>query len=453
MKTKILTYIVILFTIFSCQKIDNQKNISYKDIPLESSISLTQAIDVANKFFANNNFTKSNDISNIKSTKIITDSYNKPLIYIINYNPTGYVIISSTRDFFPIIAFSKEHQFNDHTSNSSISFWIETVKNNIQNSYTLTDSIKNRISLSWQNLINHSNLNEPKSTVTKTVDMETLFQNRIEELRQTLPETYSFHRLSEVFDSGDFPDTDGAYYHYCTLARQYESQLEYTIVGINTGQESYITEPLLNTNWSQNFPYNYLCDNPNEPAGCGTIAIAQIMNYYRHPNSYQWDDMHIFPNTQILIRDVKRALGNTHSSNNNTINNALHSFEYESYYSNHSSSSAFNQLYYSRKPILMTGILPNSNSGHAWICDGVQRINYFLSYFIEVFYRNEYQSPEDFPSIEAPNRINGGHYNDTYYHMNWGWGGDCNGWYLNEATNTTYGNFSSDRKDFYINIH
>lgn len=42
--------------------------------------------------------------------------------------------------------------------------------------------------------------------------------------------------------------------------------------------------------------------------------------------------------------------------------------------------------------------------------------------------------------------------NYSYSHMNWGWYGDDNAWYLEDNIETSLGNFKSDRKDI-INIH
>lgn len=36
---------------------------------------------------------------------------------------------------------------------------------------------------------------------------------------------------------------------------------------------------------------------------------------------------------------------------------------------------------------------------------------------------------------------------DTYYHMNWGWGGSEDGYFYENAVNPSPYNFSTDRKD------
>ena len=77
-----------------------------------------------------------------------------------------------------------------------------------------------------------------------------------------------------------------------------ESRLEATMVirkewdnllngrGLEPKSRSFV-KPLIRTKWSQKLPFNNLCPiygNGNHcAAGCGAIAMAQIMNYWEHP--------------------------------------------------------------------------------------------------------------------------------------------------------------------------
>ena len=61
-------------------------------------------------------------------------------------------------------------------------------------------------------------------------------------------------------------------------------------------------KPLIETRWGQNYPFNLLCpktDDSSEPntyklAGCGPVAMAQVVNYHRYPSmspdgQYEYD--------------------------------------------------------------------------------------------------------------------------------------------------------------------
>ena len=65
-------------------------------------------------------------------------------------------------------------------------------------------------------------------------------------------------------------------------------------------------KPLIRTQWGQHFPFNLLCpetdksneQNPYKLAGCGPVAMAQVVKYHRYPSmspdgeyKYEWDLM------------------------------------------------------------------------------------------------------------------------------------------------------------------
>ncbi len=63
----------------------------------------------------------------------------------------------------------------------------------------------------------------------------------------------------------------------------------------NVGQRSVIVEPLIDTEWGQDEPYNLQCPN-GYPTGCVATAMAQIMKYHNFPphgigaHSYNWNN-------------------------------------------------------------------------------------------------------------------------------------------------------------------
>ena len=65
-------------------------------------------------------------------------------------------------------------------------------------------------------------------------------------------------------------------------------------------------KPLIRTQWGQGYPFNLLCpetdksneENPYKLAGCGPVAMAQVVNYHRYPSmspdgeyEYDWNLM------------------------------------------------------------------------------------------------------------------------------------------------------------------
>ena len=78
-------------------------------------VSKDQAIEVANAFLGVHA-----GISGLRSSAVtqsnpqietIKDQSNDPLIYVMNYPEGGWAIVSATRNFYPVLAFSDKNSF------------------------------------------------------------------------------------------------------------------------------------------------------------------------------------------------------------------------------------------------------------------------------------------------------------------------------------------------------
>ncbi len=228
--------------------------------------------------------------------------------------------------------------------------------------------------------------------------------------------------------------------------------------------------PFLNTNWHQYSPYNDACptrncSNGKALAGCGPIAISQIMNFYTRPNirtqfgisgpnkpifspalNYPFDDLNNNSGDRAaLIREVGNLAGTNYFNypNCNTMTwreNVKQAFQGAGY------SNAGNRISYigsfssieseilTGRPVIMDGTTGNVccfqgtlNDWHIWVIDG---------YSYSTWY----------------NRENGQcmQYTAKNFHMNWGWGESYNNWCaifnlsgggsnFNSYLNATYG--------------
>ncbi len=222
------------------------------------------------------------------------------------------------------------------------------------------------------------------------------------------------------------------------------------------GSNEVVVDPLLTTEWDQDYPYNYFCPSDyNGPggrvyAGCVATAMAQVMKYWNYPaqgsgshsytpdgyatqtvnfgtTTYEWDNMpnSISSYSQQTYIDavatllyhcgvaVDMAYGYDGSGAYSTdVPNALIN------YFNYSSSSTYKprSLYTDEhwiallkseldegRPLYYSG--SNQNSGHAFVCDG---------------YRS-----------------------DDYFHFNWGWSGSHNDYWAIGALNPGSGGSGS----------
>ncbi len=418
-------------------------------------ISSEKAQHVATQFATNlfsNSVTKSGP-SIIKEMVNISSDTGEPLMYIINYVPEGFVIVGASKDYYPILAYSENGFYSVEDTDSPVNiFWLNETKNTISKSKYFPNSIKIAMRYLWLNYSDKAircTTNNPATKAYGNNDpMEAQFQARIAELKEELGGAVTFYRLSEI-GMTEFPDTPGAYMHYCQMAQEAGSPLEYTIIGLCGGSLTKTTGPLLTTQWRQDFGFNLLCANYPEPAGCGPIAIAQIMKFHKYPTSYNWTAM---PNntasyeTQILIRDIQNL--STDSASASKIINTFEHFGYSTSISMYSEDATIDEIVNDNQPFIMQGWTEN-DLGHSWVCDGVQRTYNTSGYFIEFYIDGEYCSLEFAPSKDDVVYVSSPV--SYYFHQNWGWGpGGGNGWYSPNDVSTRNGNFNISRQSIYI---
>ena len=209
--------------------------------------------------------------------------------------------------------------------------------------------------------------------------------------------------------------------------------------------------PLLKTSWNQDAPYNNLCptyapDNAHAATGCAATAVAQVMNYHQWPKqgtgeysyvcnvnnngeqtlsadfgatTYDWDNMlnHYEGNyteaqgnaVATLMNHVGIAAHMDYGATSNTTTFAamegLRSyFKYNKsmklYTRTHIITEQWDSLLMNElinaRPVVYAGFTPNGG-GHGFVLDGCNA--------------------------------------DGYYHINWGWGGSSNGYFLITALN------------------
>lgn len=210
-------------------------------------------------------------------------------------------------------------------------------------------------------------------------------------------------------------------------------------------------DPILVTRWGQYSPYNLYCPN-RYPTGCTITAVAQILSYYQTIEHVAWQYKNDKGETQIdwtnvidecrmyngklftskysrQIAHLMRYLGISFDADyKNTGTEVIITKPIEwlnksggikaTKLENFKASKVKNaikagNLVYARGNSSRTnfkGIRPQYSGGHAWVCDGY-------------IYQYGYNIAEKF-----------------YFHCNWGWNGDFNGYFLSKAfdTNNAY---------------
>lgn len=249
---------------------------------------------------------------------------NQILAYAVNFKNGGYNIVSATQKYSPVIAFSEEGniQPNYKDENPSLAFWLDFMKEDMLyqiNKDNDSDSISINNRKLWKTYEAAALTNENISRTT-TKDHRYWYseeRNKAYNMSFTDPASLmseDLQRLSSIILT-DYGNRNYLTNGEITDLKTANSALKstYSRAGLNQspaffwneynkGYNKYNIEALVKTRWHQEWPYNLLnplknnaasSSNPNvlhQPLGCVAIAISQILNYYRYPQTLSRKD-------------------------------------------------------------------------------------------------------------------------------------------------------------------
>ncbi len=218
--------------------------------------------------------------------------------------------------------------------------------------------------------------------------------------------------------------------------------------------------PFVTVKWGQTHPEGEYC--PNGVSGCTNTALAQIMSYYAYPDDIDltfqgtilsnivlsWEQMKAHqtghsmtscstPVVHMKIGCLLRQLGEMNHSSYDSINMRTGTYDYYVPYTmanlgynmgnwySHNWNYLKGQLNSSHL-MYISGIDDEENAGHGWVLDGYKEIT-----------KTTYQFVPGIDNIWVIGRI----ITETTQlcHYNWGWYGDCNGYFLSDVFETQGG--------------
>lgn len=466
----------------------------------EVFVSKEEGLEVANDFFekltngANSslkgNKTRSNEISSIETI----GKDNKPLMYVINYTDRGFVVVSATKDYYPIIAYSDESNLDISKGIPGLDAWIEEAKTQIEESSEKSDSVKTQIRNLWEKESISSN--QTKNDITRSgslTDADIACYMRCEDLLNQYgyegDQGWHFVPLSDarqVFEEKGF---SGIYQNLCYSAEFNHSLASNSVLGYKICTTKRKVGPLIKTNWHQNSPFNNYCNG--SPAGCGAIAVAQVVYYHQYPQLYTYNGISFEINSipkesnanspqGLFVRMIADYIG-THFTSGYSyttpggIEDGMKMIGYDVSTGDEDEwMRVNNELFSGKNPIIMLGnednlsFLPGAlqyiGDSHYWICDGADETTFnVLFLFTEWQPYGKGQFVPGWNSIDDPYTF-GGSVGYEYFHINWGWGGSSNGWFgdvsnskngsydYNDQNNTNHGHYEHSRKNFYIKV-
>lgn len=203
--------------------------------------------------------------------------------------------------------------------------------------------------------------------------------------------------------------------------------------------------PKVKVLWGQHSPYGDECSNGI--AGCANTAMAMIISYFEFPQVLQltypnhpqysvifnWDELLLHAKapsrgcqenrvaeTHAALAQMCRQLGYLAGSSYYPTKTRTSTYAPPSVLSNLGYNVS--PLYYFNEENCRTALhgfnlvyMMGSavEGGHAWLMDGYKYVD------------------------TATLRLDGSHVMKTYFHYNWGWNGDCNGYFLSDVFDTT----------------
>jgi len=194
--------------------------------------------------------------------------------------------------------------------------------------------------------------------------------------------------------------------------------------------------PLLSTKWGQGAPFNgAVC----KKLGCSTIAVGQIMNYHKYPDTFQWEKISVIGSEeqQQFLKTVGINLGIDYSTDKASadmgdVKAAFKKFGYtqliqKSDLNIHQISTEI----YSGHPFCVAGCTHqilgfDSGDGHIWVCDGIRYSGdnvMVITVYAPLLYPNPgslFATDPYVPQYDMKTDNSYGIY--TFWHLNWGWG-------------------------------
>lgn len=396
-------------------------------------------------------YTRSNHNKTIKNTSVILGEDNKPCMYAVNFNEDGFMLISATTKYYPIIAIIDKGNYPDNMHESGYDV---IINDNIVNiGLAQTDRHDFKCQTQWSRFMS-----------SDYPAFETRAYNDYLEAFDTWSEKISEdgHRIIKLTKcKGILPDD---VYEKFVAASQSEDLWEGT--EYEWSNTAYVVErivedfknigPLLTTRWKQTENFN---TSGYDALGCVTIAVGQMMKFFKHPTYYDWNNMPDEKPNETTTSFLSKLRGELKVSDGGSAKDSdaervLKSYGYQISKKNHNASLVFAHLATKKRPIYAGGQRSdNIFKGHAWVIDGLYFHEIITTYTLyrlsDVWYPEfKYDNAENADPWTTCSQV-------TLYHMNWGWGGNKDGWFIDDRIQLTFDNgekrnYSKNRTEIYI---
>ena len=415
-------------------------------------VSLSETdVKIVSNLYSKMAKTKSNN-REIKEVIPIKGEDGKVMMYAVNY-ADGYIIVSATKRYYPILADVRSGNFSLDDSSSGLKLLIDDFSERIN----MVEEMENYPDLSrfWEPYLNPVSVDIERTKANS--DFYDLFESYLDEWYADGCNVYYLYNQPE-----NMPDD-----MYNTFYRMAEDDMaevngypfrECAVITEQTFENSKTKGPLLGTKWDQVSGFDSELSG-NKKMGCVTIAVGQIMKYHEYPNTFNWSSMangYATPASASFLATLRSKLkvADNGTTTDKCAKNAFKDYGYTcSDVLTHDNTKVVKSLN-NYNPVYMSGMNKyKPEEGHAWVCDGYMYTIPSRKYTLYLLLFED-GKPSSFDSWYEETIY------DTYpffFHMNWGWGGSHNGYFLDSNMDlSSQGfkvNFSVHRKNLIVSGH
>lgn len=428
----------------------------------------------------------------VQSTSTLYTSSGEPALYIINYSPEGYAVVSASRNYTPIVAHSPKGFISLKDDNNPAKALLEDYVRQIEYANTLPDSLTRLARMQWEML------NNEKPEHLRSIEYD---ENAYNELYKTISiyekQGYKVYRYADLLGIYSEPQGDhsSGYNGYPDNSdtgtiippkdkweidwniKLYASKVysidNHVLIAIKEHRQESYYPPLLTTTWGQGWypkkeedrewysqltTYNMYIPNLYV-VGCVPVAIGQLMRYHKHPKYFAWEDMpydHPTKTTAYFLYDIATKMHTTFGEESETYTSGAHSFLLQNKYKTRLFKGEVKLIELINsiadgQPIYIAGEgynpIKKKKVGHAFIADGYE--SHYSHYEVKVI---AFDSPMSRPELDGMSPIftSWVHKSDnSMFHINLGWGGISNGYYHLNAIH----HYNNKREYLFVTPH
>lgn len=365
------------------------------------------------------------------SVETISGTDGKPLVHIVNYGENqGYAIVSAQKYFEPVIAYSSEGHFDvDQIKGSPAEKWLDEMTEYIDTPSLIPDSVKEQNFTAWLRLTDKEVAYVPSRAIDDPYAMSYIMSA----MATWREQGYEVYTIDDCDPTGyPYEIREAIETAKNTGYAPNGMSKDYLFVRVKTESSSKRSDPMIKTQWQQDYPYNQALPSTSQFLGCVPVAVSQVMYYHKHPsNQFQFDSMPlamVFFDSMVLpnfIKTIGESCGINYNKGESRANideakDALVKYGYNVTKIGYNSMQITNSLL-QKRPVLFGG------SEHMWICDGFHSAEIVTHYEL-LYYTGDFAEID--PTLAFGRDIENNTYASTVsMHMIWGWDTKYNGNY------------------------